>query len=103
MCKFCTTKKIRYKKYEKKRHKKLKRSNIKYVLTIYFLTETTQKCTNFVDTLLGRRGHKMGRGHCMGRLRPSCVRLLYFLRKSTEFHVKQTECQRILLLAIAKR
>ena len=34
----------------------------------------------------------------MGRLRPSCVRIVYFLRKSTEFHVKRTECQRILLL-----
>ena len=45
----------------------------------------------------------MGRGHCMGHFFPSCVRLVYFLRKSTEFHVKRTECQRILLLAIAKR
>ena len=52
--------KIRYKN-AKKRHKKSKRSNIKYFLTIYFLTETTQKCTNFVDTLLGRRVHGMGR------------------------------------------
>ena len=40
----------------------------------------------------------MGRGHCMGRFRQSCVRIVYFLRKSTEFHVKRTECQRILLL-----
>ena len=39
----------------------------------------------------------------MGRFRPSSVRLVYFLRKSTEFHVKRTEFQRILLLAIAKR
>ena len=45
-------KKFVIKKPEKKRHKKSKRSNIKYFLTIYFLTETTQKCTNFVDTLL---------------------------------------------------
>ena len=45
----------------------------------------------------------MGLGHCMGRFCPSCIRLLYSLRKSTEFHVKRTECQRILLLAIAKR
>ena len=91
-------KQIVIKKREKKPHKKLKRSNINYFLTIYFLTETTQKCTNFVDTLLGRRGHRTGRGHCMGRFCPSCVRLVYFLRKSTEFHVKRTECQRILLL-----
>ena len=40
----------------------------------------------------GTRGHITGRGHCMGRFCPSCVRLLYFLRKSTEFHVKRTEC-----------
>ena len=32
--------------------KKLKRLYIKYFLTIYFLTETTQKCANFVNTLL---------------------------------------------------
>ena len=42
--------------YEKKREKngskKSKRSDIKYFLTIYFLTETTQKCANFlVDAL----------------------------------------------------
>ena len=48
--KFCTTKKI-VMKNAKKRHKKSKRSNIKYILTIYFMTETTKKCTNFVDTL----------------------------------------------------
>ena len=50
---FVRPKRNRYlKNAEKKRHKKSKRSNIKYFLTIYFLTETTQKCTNFVDTLL---------------------------------------------------
>ena len=46
-------KRNRYKKNAKtKRHKKSKQSNIKYFLTIYFLTETTQKWTNFVNTLL---------------------------------------------------
>ena len=30
----------------------MKQSDIKYFLTIYFLTETTQKCANFVDALL---------------------------------------------------
>ena len=45
---------------------------------------------------VGRCGHKWGRETNMGRFRPSCVRLVYFLRKSTEFHVKRTECQRIL-------
>ena len=33
----------------------------------------------------------------MVRFCPSCVHLLYFLRKYTEFHVKRTECQIILL------
>ena len=36
----------------KKRSKKLKRSDIKYFLTIHFLTETTQNCANFVGSLL---------------------------------------------------
>ena len=81
---------------EKKRSQKSKRSDIKYFLTIHFSTETTQNCANFVGLLLGRRGHRTGCGHCMGRFCPSCVRLVYFLRKSTEFHVKRTECQRIL-------
>ena len=49
--------------------------------------------SNFI---VGRRGHRTGRGHCMGRFHPSCIRLVYFLRKSTEFHVKRTECQIIL-------
>ena len=31
------------------------------------------------------------------RFRPSCVRIVCFLRKSTEFHVMRTECQRILI------
>ena len=45
---------------------------------------------------IGRRGHKPGRGPNMGRICPSWVRLVYFLRKSKEFHVNRTECQRIL-------
>ena len=57
------------------------------------------RCTN----RKARKYRRTGRGHCMGRFRPSWVRLVYFLRKSTEFHVKRTECQRILLLAISKR
>ena len=32
---------------------------------------------------VGRCGHKLGRGPNMGRFRPSCVRLVYFLREST--------------------
>ena len=40
------------KKRQQKWHKKSKRSNIKYFLTVYFQTETTQKCKNLVDTLL---------------------------------------------------
>ena len=34
------------------------------------------------------------RQHFQGCLRPSCVRRVYFLRKSTEFHDVRTECQR---------
>ena len=41
-------------------------------------------------------GHKLGRGHIMGRFCPSCACLVYFLRKSTQFYVNQIECQRIL-------
>ena len=44
----------------------------------------------------GTSGHKLGHGPNMGRFCPSCVRLVYFLRKSTDFHVKQTECQRVI-------
>ena len=46
--------------------------------------------------LVGRSGHKSGCGPNMGNFCPSCIRLVYFLRKSTEFHVKRTECQIIL-------
>ena len=55
----------------------------------------------------------MKRGHIMRRFGLSCIRPVYFIRKSTEFHDMRTECQRILihllllishiLLAIAKR
>ena len=38
---------------KKKRSEKLKRSDIKYFLTIHFLTETKQNCTNFVGSLQG--------------------------------------------------
>ena len=48
------------------------------------------------DLNIGRGGLESGRGPNMGRFRPSFVRLVYFLRKSTEFHVNRTECQRIL-------
>ena len=81
----------------------MKRSDITCFLTIHFLTETTQKCASFVGSLLGRQGNRSGRGHCMSSFSSSCVHLVYFLRKSTEFHVKQAECQRILLLEISKR
>ena len=46
---------------------------------------------------LGGGGYGSGRGRIMGRFRPSYVRLVYFLRKSTEFHVNRTECQIILI------
>ena len=44
-----------------KKIKKSKRLDNKYFLTIHFLTETTENCANFVDALLGRSGHGMGR------------------------------------------
>ena len=40
------------KKRGKKRSKKSKRLDIKYFLTIDFLTKTTQKCANFVGSQL---------------------------------------------------
>ena len=41
-----------FKNCEKKRSNKTKRSDIKYFLTIHFLTKTTKKCANFVHVLL---------------------------------------------------
>ena len=43
--------------------------------------------------LVGRRGHKSGRRSNFGHFCLSWVCLVYFLRKSTEFHVKYIECQ----------
>ena len=51
------------------------------------------KWLQIVGYLLGRCGHKVGLGPNMGRFCPSCARILYLLRKYTEFHVKRTECQ----------
>ena len=48
-------------------------------------------------THLGRGVLESGRGPNMVRFRPSSIRLVYFLRNYTEFHVHQTECQIILL------
>ena len=45
---------------------------------------------------IGSCVHKLVRGRIMDRFCLSCVRLVYFLRKSTEFHVSQTDFQRIL-------
>ena len=39
----------------------------------------------------------MRRGYIQRRFGLSCILQLYFLRKSTEFHFLQTECQRILI------
>ena len=47
-------------------------------------------------TQLGRGVIESGCGPNMGCFRPSCAHLVYFLRKSTEFHVNQTECQKVL-------
>ena len=48
------------------------------------------------EKLVGRAGHNLRRGPNMRRFGPSCIRWVYFLCKSTEFHVIQTECQRII-------
>ena len=37
--------------WKKSQSKKSKRSDIKYFLTIYFMTEKAKKCANFVDAL----------------------------------------------------
>ena len=55
---------------------------------------------------LGRRGRNQRRGHNQRHFGLSCVRLVYFLCKSTEFHAMCTECQIILfslLLIISHR
>ena len=44
---------------------------------------------------VGSGGNGSVCGHIMVRFHPSCARLVYFLCKSTEVHVNQTECQRI--------
>ena len=45
---------------------------------------------------LGRVGRNPRWGPIHGRFGPSCACRVYFLRKSTEFHVIRTECQIIL-------
>ena len=66
-----------------------------------------------VQRVLGRCGYIMRCGPIMRRFGLSCIHLVYFLRKSKEFHDMRTECQRIpihflllithKLLGIAKR
>ena len=46
---------------------------------------------------VGSCGHKLVRGPNMSFFHLSCVRLLYFLRKSTEFHFKRIERQIIII------
>ena len=46
---------------------------------------------------LGVMGHHFRRGHNQRLFGPSCVHILYFPRKSTEFHVMRKECQIILV------
>ena len=41
-------------------------------------------------------GHNLSLGINQSRFGLSCVRLVYFIRKYTEFHVMRTECQIIL-------
>ena len=47
--------------------------------------------------LVGRCGHNVGHGHNASHFRLSCVRLVCFLRKSTEFHDMRTQCQIIII------
>ena len=42
-------------------------------------------------------GHNHRHGHNHRCFSTSCVRVVYFLRKSTEFYDMRTECQRILI------
>ena len=42
----------------------------------------------FVKIGIGGTGYELGRGPIMGHFHPSFIRIVYFLRKSTEFHVK---------------
>ena len=75
---------------------------------IYFLTYIS-----FFSVAVGRCGRIMIWGHIVKHFGVSCVRTLYFICKSTEFHDMWMDCQRILvsflliishkLLAIAKR
>ena len=50
--------------------------------------------TKLINHILGSCKHKSVRGPNMGHFCLSCIRLVYFLRKSTEFQANQTECQR---------
>ena len=69
---------------------------VKYDVLIEHI-DAKEQITDIFTNPLGRSGHKLGRGPNMGCFFSSYVCLVYFLHKSTEFHVKQTECQRILL------
>ena len=93
---------VRY--YEKNRKintiQKPKQSSIYNLLTKIkldsFLT-LPQMCANFLDRNIGRCGCNVGHRNNASHFCLSCVRLVCFLRKSTECHDIRTECQRIII------
>ena len=48
-------------------------------------------------TYIVRAGRNLIQGHIQIYFDPSCVRRVYFIRKSTEFHVMWTDCQIIII------
>ena len=52
-----------------------------------------EKLWEIIQTLVGKGVRNMRRGHNQRHVGPSCVGLVYFLSKSTEFHIIQTEYQ----------
>ena len=49
------------------------------------------------DLHLGIGGHNQSWGHNHRHVDPSCVHIVYFLRKYIDFHVIRTECQIIII------
>ena len=46
----------------------------------------------YFEESVGRCGRNVSHGHDLSRFRQSCVQLVFFLCKSTEFHDMRTEC-----------
>ena len=68
-------------------------SNMQQLLYVYvFLLGFLGSLLNY-HFILERGGHNQSRGHNQRRFGPNCVRLVYFLHKSTDFHFMRTKCQ----------